>query len=221
MKKIIFILLTTIGLQQFAIAQTSASIKEPTAFENAMLKNISQLDTASNATTLIALANNFERIGNAEKTTWQPFYYAAYCYVAMAFQSHDKSAIDPLADKAEAFIQQAEAVEKNNSEITTLSAMINACRITVDPVSRFQTKGKEVHASLAKAKEENAANPRIYLLQAQMQLRTPEAFGGGKVVAKKSAEIALEKFKVFQPSTSIHPKWGEEQAKSLLQKISQ
>ena len=221
MKKIIFILLTIIGLQQSASAQTTASQKSLTPFETAMLKNISQLDTASSTSSLTALANSFERIANAEKNKWQPFYYASYCYVVMAFQSADKAAIDPLADKAEALLQQAEAIEKNNSEITTLLAMINACRITVDPVSRFQSKGKEVQALLAKAKEENAANPRIYLLQARMQLRTPEAFGGGKTLAKQSAEVAIEKFKTFQPESVIHPAWGEEQVKSMLQKMDQ
>jgi hypothetical protein len=219
MKKIIFLLLTTMSLQQTVLAQATVSQTEQTPFEKAMLKNMGQLDTAASFVTFTTLANNFERIGNAEKSRWEPFYYAAYCYVAVAFQTPDKTAIDPLADKAEAFLQQAEALEKNNSEITTLLAMINACRITVDPVSRFQTKGKEVHTLLAKAKEENAANPRIYLLQARMQLRTPEAFGGGKAPAKQSAELAMEKFKGFQPGSVIAPRWGEQQAKALYQMI--
>lgn len=83
----------------------------------------------------------------------------------------------------------------------------------VDPTARFQTKGKEVQALVTKAKEENAANPRIYLLQARMQLRTPEAFGGGKAIAGQSAETALEKFKAFQPATLLSPVWGAAQAK--------
>ena len=220
MKKIIFVLLATISLQQITLAQTTTSQKESSAFEKAVLRNIAQLDTASSAATLQTLANNFERIGNAEKARWQPFYYAAYCYVVMAFQSPDKTAIDPLADKAETFVQQAEAMEKNNSEVTTLLAMINSCRILVDPMSRFPTKGKEVAELLAKAKEQDPANPRIYLLQSRMQLRTPEAFGGGKALAKQSAETALEKFGVFEVRNVIDPKWGEDQVKALLQKMT-
>ena len=138
----------------------------------------------------------------------------------MAFMSPDKSKIDWLADKAEAFLQQAEAIEKNNSEICCMFAMINSCRILVDPVSRFQTKGREVQAFIAKAIEENPNNPRIYLLQARMQLRTPEAFGGGKKIAKESVETAIEKFKNFTPENSISPAWGEGQAISLLEKIN-
>ena len=218
MKKII---LSTL-VAAFAIALSAQTSKKEysTAFVSAMQINIKQLDTATTAATLIAVANNFERIGNAEKNKWQPFYYAAYTYTAMAFMSPDKSKIDWLADKAEAFLQQAEAIEKNNSEISCMFAMINSCRILVDPVSRFQTKGREVQAFIAKAIEENPNNPRIYLLQARMQLRTPEAFGGGKKIAKESVETAIEKFKNFTPENSISPAWGEGQAISLLEKIN-
>lgn len=160
MKKIIFLALVISSLHGIAKAQTAISKKEKTsAFESAMLNNFRQMDTAATASTFIALANNFERIGNAEKSKWQPFYYASYCYAAMAFMSPDKTKIDWLADKAEAFLQQAEAIEKNNSEISCLFAMINSCRIMADPVSRFQTIGKEVQIFLAKAKEENSKTP--------------------------------------------------------------
>jgi hypothetical protein len=221
MKKV-FTLIAAISIAIANVnAQTSTvSVKHNSAFEAAMLTNIKQLDTASGAASLMALANNFERIGNAEKTKWEPFYYASYCYTVMAFMSSDKSKIDWLADKAEALLQQAEAIDKNNSEISCMFATINSCRIMVDPMSRFPTKGQEVNAMLAKATQENAGNPRIYLLQARMQLRTPEAFGGGKTVAKTSAETALEKFKSFVPASAIAPTWGEQQAKALLAKIN-
>ncbi len=220
MKKIIFLVFFALA-NGVIMAQTSSSRKEITSsFESAMLINIKTMDTASTAATFITLANNFERIGDAEKTKWQPFYYASYCYTALAFMTPDKSKIDWLADKAESYLQAAEKFESKNSEISCLYAMINSCRIMVDPVARFQVKGQEVQNMLAKAKEENANNPRIYLLQARIQLRTPEAFGGGKKPAKESAETAVEKFKEFKPESPIAPTWGEQQAKSLLEKIN-
>lgn len=220
MKKL---LLFSLSITMIVVANAQTAVPKgtySTAFESAMQSNIRQLDTASTAATLVNLANNFERIGNAEKVRWQPFYFAAYCYTAMAFLSPDKSKIDFLADKAEAVLQQAENLEKNNSEISCLFAMINSCRIMVDPISRFQVKGKEVHAQLAKAKQENPDNPRIYLLQARMLLRTPEGLGGGKTPARESAEVAVQKFQQFKPENSIAPTWGEQQAKSLLDKIN-
>ena len=204
----------------FTVTLMLASVAQSSSFEWAMKQNIAKLDTLSTAEGFLNLANNFERIGNAEKSKWQPFYYAAYCYTAMAYLSPDKNMIDPLADKAESILQQADALEKNNSEISCLFAMINSCRILVDPVSRFQTKGREAQMQLAKAKLENADNPRVYLLQARMQLRTPEGLGGGKKAAKESAETAVQKYRDFKPGNSMAPNWGEQQAKSLLDKIN-
>jgi hypothetical protein len=221
MKKILLSLLAAVSATVLVNAQSvNKQVAYSTAFESAMQSSIRQLDTASTATGLINIANNFERIGNAEKTKWQPFYYAAYCYTAMAFLSPDKGQIDFLADKAELVLQQADAIEKNNSEISCLFAMINSCRIMVDPMGRFQTRGKEVQALLIKATQENPNNPRIYLLQARMQLRTPEGLGGGKKIARESAETAVQKFSDFRPINSIAPNWGAEQAKSLLDKIN-
>ncbi|HKH62153.1 MAG TPA: hypothetical protein VKA49_15030 [Flavitalea sp.] len=220
MKKISVTVMFFVSFCSFAFEQTTVTKKEFPSFESAMLQNIAQIDTVSAPSVLVTIANNFERIGQVEKTKWQPWYYASYCYTAMAFMSPDKTKIDLLADKAESLLQQAEAIEKNNSEITTLFAMINSCRIMVDPVSRFPTKGKEVHELINKAKIENEHNPRIYLLQARMELRTPEAFGGGKDIAKLSAEKAIEKFTTFKPEDRISPNWGEAQAKSFLAKIS-
>lgn len=220
MKKIISAVMFFVFFWSVAFEQTTATKKEFSSFESAMLQNIAQIDTASSPTVLITIANSFERIGQVEKTKWQPWYYASYCYTATAFMSPDKTKIDLLADKAESLLQRAEDIEKNNSEITTLLAMINSCRIMVDPVSRFQTKGKEVQELISKAKMENEHNPRIYLLQARVQLRTPEAFGGGKDIAKLTVEKAIEKFATFKPNDNISPNWGEAQAKSLLAKIN-
>ena len=219
MKKIIATFVLFLCAYFFISAQNSLTKTAISSFESAMLENIARMDTAASASALVSIANNFERIAQVEKAKWEPFYYASYCYTAMAFMSPDKTKIDVLADKAESLLQQAETIEKNNSEITTLFAMINSCRIMVDPVSRFQTKGPEVNQLIGKAITENEQNPRVYLLQARMQLRTPEAFGGGKGLAKQSAETAIQKFASFKPQNSISPNWGEAQAKSLLAKI--
>jgi hypothetical protein len=44
----------------------------------------------------------------------------------------------------------------------------------------------------------------------------PEAFGGGKAVAKKLFEKSVELFENFKPASALHPSWGKEQAAQLL-----
>lgn len=220
MKKIIIPCLAFLFANNVSNAQSNYPATYSTLFVSSMLTNIKHLDTTSDAAVLVALSNNFERIARAEKTKWQPYYYAAYSHVSLAYLTPDKSQIDWLADKAESLLQEAELIEKNNSEISCLQAMIIGCRIMADPMARFQTMSKELQSFLGKAKQENSNNPRIYLLQARMQLRTPEAFGGGKAIAKSLAEAAIEKFKTFTPVDGIAPSWGENYATSLLNKIA-
>jgi hypothetical protein len=200
-------------------AQKPILDKNSTDFEAAMIENIKHLDTASTQSFLITLANNFDRIGKVEKLRWEPTYYASYCYATLAFLSADKNKMDGLLDKSEYYLQQAEAISKNNSEISSLYAMINSCRIVVDPINRFQTKRKDVFDLLAKAKLENPDNPRPFLVEANLLWRTPSVFGGGKKPAKQTVETAIEKYKKFEPANTISPMWGELQALSLLRKI--
>src|SRR5215218_5158170 len=73
----------------------------------AMKKNIALLDSAMQKGNAKELANNFERIGDAEKTQWLPYYYAAYSQILTTYAEKDKSKVDPVADKAEELILKA------------------------------------------------------------------------------------------------------------------
>src|SRR5687768_7409865 len=50
----------------------------------AMEALVPAVDTTRSEEGLIALANSFDRIANAEKTQWLPFYYSALCQVNVA-----------------------------------------------------------------------------------------------------------------------------------------
>lgn len=215
-KTILFLILFITFGSQTTFAQSK---QRQSGFESAMISNIRQMDTASSPSGLLAIANNFERIANAESNKWEPFYYASYCYTAIAFMQTDKTKIDAIADKAEQLLQKAGELEMKNSEISCLFAMISSCRIMVDPMSRFPAKNSEIQALLGNAIQENASNPRIYLLKARMQMRTPEAFGGGKKAAQESLDKAIEKYKTFIPASVISPNWGSDQATTLAEKL--
>jgi hypothetical protein len=222
MKKTILIAGILIAGSCKLLAQTSTEISTVTdkKFIAAMEASLKILDTATSPETFMMLANNFERIAKAEQKQWQPFYYTAYCYAVMAAYSPDKSKIDPLTEKAESYLTLAEALNKNNSEISTLRGMILYTRITVDPISRWQSMGTEAMALLEKAKQQNPANPRPYLVDANAKLRIPVGLGGGTLASKTAVEECLGKFKVFVPENSIAPRWGKPSAEKLLQTIN-
>ena len=184
-------------------------------YEAAMAKGLEQFKAAKSVEDMNATSAFFERVGDAEKDKWLPYYYAAQANHFTGWMN-PKADKDKVAEKSKDLITKAEVIEKNNSEIYCLRQMVAIQQMTVDPMTRWQTYGAEAGTALENAIKADPNNPRIYLLNGQTLLRTPEAFGGGKMVSKKLAEKSIELFKTFQPASSLHPNWGKEDAEKLL-----
>lgn len=182
-------------------------------YTNAMTAKVAAIDTTFNPAGLQELANSFARIGDAEKTQWLPFYYAALAHVHSGIMqmdggSVDASKTDPIADKAEAALDKAAALTADNAEIQIVRKMIANLRMMGDPMNRFMTYGQQGAQALAKAKAMSPDNPRIYMLEGQDKFYTPEQFGGSKTEAKTLFQTALQKFDTFKPESALHPQWG-------------
>src|SRR5882757_1230193 len=78
----------------------------------AMQKNIAMLDSAKSISQLESLATTFERIGDAEKTQWLPYYYAALAQTWIGWMPDTKDK-DVNSAKINAYLTKAEAIEKN------------------------------------------------------------------------------------------------------------
>ena len=203
MKRSFFLLLTIIGFYNFSYAQSDR-------YTTTMKANIAQLDSIVFKNNGNELANTFTRIGDAEKTQWLPYYYAAYSIVMQALLDTDVSKKDAMAEKAKELITKAEAITgKENSETAVIKAMIATVQMTVDPQSRFMTYGALINENIQKSQNLDATNPRPLLLQAQNTFYTPEQFGGGKDAAKSYFDQAKEKFDSFKPETELSPSWGK------------
>jgi hypothetical protein len=190
------------------ISSITVGTAQNTRYTGAMEKNIAALDTSRSAAQLQPLANNFERIASAEKKEWLPLYYAAYCYVNMTYSTKGNE-IDTYCDKAESFINKADSLSPNNSEIYAIKAQIAGARISVNPMARGQKYGTESATLREKAKQLDPTNPRPYYLEGTALFYTPAMFGGGKDKAKPVFEKALEMYGKFKPASSIMPNWGQ------------
>ncbi|MDP3667655.1 MAG: hypothetical protein Q8R50_13320 [Sediminibacterium sp.] len=184
-------------------------------YEGAMAKGLEQLQAVKSAEDMSATAAFFERVADAEKDKWLPYYYAAYANHLTGWMN-PKADKDKVAEKSKDLIAKAEVLEQNNSEIFCLRQMVAIQQMTVDPMARWQTYGAEANNALENATRADPNNPRIYYLNGQTLMNTPEAFGGGKAVAKKLFEKAVELYKTFTPASSFHPGWGKEDAEKLL-----
>ena len=200
-------------LISFCIASNAQSDR----YIPAMKKNIALLDSAMQKGNAKEIANTFERIGDAEKTQWLPYYYAAYAQILSTYTEKDKSKVDAVADKAEELITKAESIlGKETSEIAVIKSMIASTHMMVDPQSRYMKYGPASASNIEKAKSLDPSNPRPVYLDAQAKFYTPEAFGGGKAVAKPLFEKAIAMFDTFKPETELHPSWGKATAQYFL-----
>lgn len=197
-------------LMAVLICSTAFTYAQSDKYENAMKTNITQLDSLMAKNNFEELANNFTRIGDAEKTQWLPYYYAAYCYALQAMSEQDKSKKDAIADKATTLITKAETIlGKENSETDVIKSMIATAHITVDPQNRYMTYGTAINDNIQKSETLDSTNPRPVLLEAENKFFTPEAYGGGKDAAKELFDKSKILFDNFKPESDISPTWGK------------
>jgi hypothetical protein len=182
-------------------------------YVQAMKTNLAKFDSVKTTADYQALAATFERIGDAEKTQWLPYYYAGLALTTAAWtdQNMDK---DANAERVKAVCTKAEAIEKN-AEIYTIRNMAATQQMIVDPQSRWMSYGQEASDFLQKGMKIDPNNPRVYYLQAMSIFGTPEQFGGGKVKAKPVFEKAVALFKAETPKP-LYPHWGQKQAEEKL-----
>jgi len=208
MKKIFFAFLS--------LAVVTSGFAQSEKFTKAMTTSIAQFDSAKTADAMLAVSASFERIGDAEKTQWLPYYYASLSQVIYAFMKNDMTNNDVFAQKAEQLLNKADAAQPNNSEISVVKAMIATLRMLVNPQQRWQQYGAVIQTELENAKKQDPTNPRPYYLQGQNLRNTPEQFGGGCATAKPVLEEAIKKFDAFKPASGIAPNWGKTQTQKVL-----
>lgn len=210
MKKSTFLFLT-------ACTFTVAAFSQSEKYVAAMQKNLQLFDSAKTAEDYTKMANTFERIGDAEKTQWAPYYYAALALSSSGWmpQVQDK---DANAEMMLAFCTKAEAIAPDDiakSEIETVRNMAATQQMMVNPQARWGTYGKAAGEALQKAIKLNANNPRVYYLQGMSMMGTPVQFGGGKDKAKPLFEKAVQLYNE-QKSQQLYPHWGQKQTTEAL-----
>ncbi|MCH2083446.1 MAG: hypothetical protein MK226_13730 [Saprospiraceae bacterium] len=216
MNKILLFALTLIFSFQLS-AQSDKYVKM-------MEKQVSILDSARTKATLTKLSNTFQRIANAEKEEWLPNYYQAYCQFRLAniaMQTGDINTCNAHIDNAQAALDLAKAVKKEDAEIYALQALIYQGRIWENPMSKGAEYSPLSHAETDKALALNPNHPRALYIKGQNIFYTPEFFGGGMKNAHPLLKAALASFNQFEVESSIHPRWGQSTNEYLLAKAEE
>jgi len=197
----------------FALLISLSGVAQSDKYSQMMQKNITLLDSAKTTDELQSLAGTFERIGDAEKTQWLPYYYAALAQTWVGWNPATKDK-DANSQKINAYLAKAEALEKN-AELYAVENMSATQQMLVDPQTRWQTNGKDAATALQKGMAADPNNPRLYYLQGMSLFGTPPQFGGGKDKAKPLFEKSIALYKAAQPKP-LYPTWGRQQAEQML-----
>jgi len=203
----------------FALACMSLLSFAQANYEKVMTEKIAKIETCKTPEDFQALANDFQRIAEKETTKWLPNYYAAFAYIQkgrVLMREGKMQELDAVADQAQKFIDAAESVEKENSEIHLLQKMVYSLKMMVNPQERYMTFGMKAQEELNKAEKFNPNNPRVTLIKAEDIYFTPEQYGGSKIKGMELFKAALGKFNSFKPKTSLEPNWGEEEAEYFI-----
>ena len=199
-----------------AITFTTTYSFAQTAYEKAMLPKVQMIEMPkANLDDYTAQANDIARIGDKEKTLWQPYYYAALSIIKKGrelMQKNQVAQLDDVAKEAQNYIDKAEALSPNNAEIFILKKMNHGLKMMVNPMERWQTEGQDAQVALNEAKKLDPENPRISILEAEDLYYTPEQFGGSKTKGIELFKKALEQFKTYKVKSSVDPNWGQGEA---------
>ncbi len=185
-----------------------------------MLKNIESVYNAKTTDEYQAAINSLERVGNAEKTKWEPFYYSAWGYLMMATSEKDGGKKDQLLDLSAEALKKANALNENESEIIALDGFIQMIRVTVDPATRGPKYSALAMQAYNKALAINSENPRALGLLAQMQFGMAKFFNSPTTEACTTAAKSLEKFQSYKSPNELAPVWGKGMSEGLVKQCS-
>ena len=216
--KSLFIVFLPLGFLILALQTAQAQHEK---YVQAMKSNLEALGKAEGPLDWQNIANKFEQIAKIKTDEWLPNYWAAYATLIVNFQTEAIDKKDLYIDKAEEFLQKAQAMQENNEEIVIMEAYIAMARLAVDGQGRWQTQMPLFNQALNKAEKLSPNNPRINYMRGSNLYHTPEQFGGGKAVACPILQASLAQYASFEPASEIHPNWGKAQLEALMQNCEQ
>ncbi|WAC14586.1 hypothetical protein [Dyadobacter pollutisoli] len=181
---------------------------------------VKKLDQAKTVADYQSLEKTFVQIGNAAKTDWLPYYYAAFCNAKTGFLLQDDGEkIEPFSVKGEAQIKKSESLadkadKKALAEIYVVQSMIYRTKVFINPMTMGREFGTLSDQFLKKAQALDPENPRGMYVQAWTKFYTPKLWGGDKGLAKELAGKVSQQLSNVVFSTAPH--WGKAESDALL-----
>jgi len=181
-------------------------------YESAMSAAIEKLNTANALSAYLESAAAFERIGEAEKDQWLPYYYAGLSYIWVSHAVKEGEKVDEYLEKAQFFVDKAKNLSPKNDEIVTLQGYIYMMKVVVDPPSRGPEFSRLAMQEFGRAVGMNQKNPRALLLLGKMKMGTDQFFGNDLSESCRMISNAAHMFENYKAKSAIDPAWGKAMA---------
>lgn len=162
-------------------------------------------------------ANLFERIASAETENWLPSYYAAQVLILDGFtKMKDTEALNTQLKRAQDFINDANAISKQNPEIMVMQALLHTVYVASDGAKYGMTLAPKVSQIYADALKIAPDNPRVVYMRADWGMGSAKYFGQAVTPFCNDLKAALELFANFKPKSKLHPDWGKERVVQII-----
>ena len=201
-----------------ALSLVFTSVAGGPEFQQAMGRTLEGYTECKTIEDFQGLANKFDRIASAEETEWLPLYYHAHCYIIMSFMEQSGMVKkDEYLDVAEISMKKMTGMVPDESEVYALQAFMLTARLVVDPMTRGQQYSMLSGNAVGTAIALNPDNPRAKYLNILNEMGTAQFFGSDVSKYCVQAKELLENWDNFKPASPIHPNWGKDQVKGVVE----
>lgn len=154
--------------------------------------------------------NLFERIAKAESDNWLPSYYAANVLVMDSFSKlKDTEALEKQLKKAQDFLNESEAISKNNPEIIVLQAILHSVYVISDGAKYGMVLSGKIAKLYNTAYTIAPNNPRVLLNKTKWEVGSAIYFGQDTKPFCKAFIKTEQLFANFKPESKFYPNWGK------------
>ncbi|WP_250434365.1 tetratricopeptide repeat protein [Hanstruepera flava] len=198
-------------------ALVALTVQAQTPFEKGMQKAFALWESGD----MNAAEQLFERIANAEKDEWLPYYYVAQINSLKSWEEKDINVLKAQLDKAQNYIDQAKAISPKNPEIMVMQAHIYTNWVAYDGATYGMKYGGIVSGIYSEAYTIAPNNPRVVYNKAEWEMGSARYFGNDTAPYCKDIEKSIELFTNFKPESPFAPNWGKERAEQVLAECKQ
>lgn len=162
--------------------------------------------------------NLFERITEAEKKEWLPYYYASQIKIIKSFSMNNPIKKEEHLEQAQALLNKSRSIAgAENVEVMVLQAMLHTSRLTIDPGTYGMTLSPVISRIYKNASEKAPDNPRVILSKAEWDMGAAQFFGEDPKKYCEDLQTSLRLFSESDPEEQqFAPSWGEDRAKMLV-----